>query len=228
MNKAWFNYYKWRLLNPIIPCALCNVPGSLLICNHCHGELEMSLAPKCKYCAKPSQEICSTCKTKPPFFEYAYCLYTYKTPLNKMLHQLKYEKNKTNLWALGYLLYKNILNVKPDTDIIIPMPQSIERMRERGFNQVELLLNYYLTKAHKIPVRNNIVRKIVDTPHQTSLTKLERENLPKVFEIMKNVRGLNILIVDDVITTGSTANNLAKTLKLAGANRIELCTLMRA
>ncbi|HLX52714.1 MAG TPA: phosphoribosyltransferase family protein [Aquella sp.] len=227
MINQWFKYYKWRLLNPIIPCAICKIPGLLPVCNHCCNELEINLMPYCNYCAVPGSSTCKDCCNNPPAFSYTYCQYTYSTPLNKMLHYLKYKYNKSNVWALGYLLSKVLEEVKTDTSFIVPMPLSNERLKQRGFNQASELLKFYCAKLNHIPVKTNIVSRITDTPHQTFLNRQKRHNSQIIFQVEKNVMGKNILIVDDVITTGSTANNLAKALLTAGARRVELCALMR-
>ncbi len=227
MINQWLTYYKWRLLNPIIPCAVCKIPGVLPVCKHCHGELEINLSPYCNYCAKPGSSICTDCQQQNPWFSHTYCHYTYSTPLNKMLHHLKYKHNRSNVWALGYLLNNVLCNVKKDTDFIIPMPLSNERIKQRGFNQALELLSYYCAQLNHIPVKTNIVSKIINTPHQSSLNRQERLYQQLLFQVEKNIVGKNILIVDDVITTGNTANNLAQALIEAGAQRVELCALMR-
>lgn len=227
MIKQLLKYYKWRLLNPIIPCAVCKVPGCLLICNHCYSELEINQQPQCNYCAKPGTILCSSCSKSRPAFSHTYCRYTYSTPLNKMLHQLKYKYDKSNLWALGYLLSHILATVKSDTDLILPMPQSSVRQAQRGFNQAYELLCYYQTTSSHLQIKTNLVTKTVDTPHQTSLNLANRKHLHNIYTVEKNIKDKNILIVDDVITTGGTANNLATALKLAGAKRIELCVLLR-
>jgi ComF family protein len=144
-----------------------------------------------------------------------------------MLHHLKYKRNKSNVWALGYLLNKVLCEVKKDTDFIVPMPLGGERIKQRGFNQALELLGYYSAQLNHIPVKTNIVSKVFDTPHQSGLNRLERLYQQPLFQVEKNIVGKNILIVDDVITTGNTANNLARVLIEAGARRVELCALMR-
>lgn len=227
MTTQWLKYYKWRLLNPIIPCAICKIPGTLLVCEHCYNELEIIQGARCNYCAKPGALTCSDCSKSVPSFSHTYCNYIYSTPLNKMLHHLKYKQNKSNVWALGYLLTKTLSDVKIDTDFIIPVPLSPQRLKQRGFNQTLELLKYHCTKLNHIPVKTNAVSKIIDTPHQVLLNKQDRHEHQDMFQVEKNVVGKNILIVDDVITTGSTANNLARALIAAGARRVELCALMR-
>jgi ComF family protein len=128
---------------------------------------------------------------------------------------------------LGYLLNKALSSVKADTDFIVPMPLSNERIKQRGFNHALELLAYYCAQLKHIPVKTNIVSKIIDTPHQSGLNRQERIYQQPLFQVEKNIMGKNILIVDDVITTGNTANNLARVLREAGARRVELCALMR-
>lgn len=223
MIKQWLQYSSWRLLNPIIPCAICALPGSLLICQHCIAELETNPIDFNQIHDITERNLTNN----QPVFSYIYCKYRYATPLNKMLHQLKYKGNLNNTWALGRLLATVLYTVKTDTDFILPMPLSKERLHERGFNQVHELLKYYQIMPKHIPIKTNIVTKIIDTPHQTQLSLRDRQIEQNVYQVNQKITGKKILIVDDVITTGNTANNLAKCLINAGAARVELCALMR-
>lgn len=221
-------------MHPVLKCALCELPTMKLICNTCYNELEIITNKQCISCGKPCVDnYCHQCITKKPFFDYAYSKFIYASPLDKMLHQLKYKKNNRLVWILGYLFNQSMLEVtkKHHIDIVIPMPISKKRRQERGFNQVDIMLKYYQTKSYSLPIKQNIVEKLIDTPHQTTISKEERLYLElassNIFKVKKNVRGKTILIADDVITTGATANALAMALKNAGARQVILCTLMR-
>lgn len=236
LNTTLLKYYWFRAMNPVLNCALCKLPTSKLICNTCYSELEIITNKQCQHCGKPALDTpCYSCLQNKPVIDRVYSKFIYATPLNKLLHKLKYRQNQSTMWVLGYLLnicLHEALN-NSNIDFIIPVPLSNQRLNERGFNQIILMLKYYQAQNNSVPIKTNIVKKIIDTPHQTLVNKNQRIDLvdttynQEVFRVVKNVMGKNILIVDDVITTGATANKLAQVLKAAGANQVKLCTLMR-
>ena len=218
-----------RFFNPIIACPICKIPTISLICNHCHLELDIIPESQCQHCAKPTAKSaipCHNCIVNPPHFDKVYSKFSYNAPLNKILHQFKYQKNLNHTWTLGFLLHKSLGLVSPEIDYIIPMPLSTERLKQRGFNQVELMLNYHKTRSGSFKIRTDIVKKVIDTPHMSLSNRENRNNSINPFIVKRNLNGHNILIVDDVITTGTTANHLAYILKNAGATLVEICTLM--
>ena len=98
-------------------------------------------------------------------------------------------------------------------------------MKLRGFNQISLMLDY----PYEAPIRNNIVVRVKNSPSQ-ALSDIEgrQTNIIDAFSVKGNVAGLKILIVDDVVTTTSTVNEVARVLKEAGAAKVDVCALMRA
>jgi ComF family protein len=107
-------------------------------------------------------------------------------------------------------------------DLVIPVPLHRSRERRRGFNQAELL-----AKRLRRPMSTRLLRRRKNTASQTGLTRNERKrNLSGAFEVLGNVSG-SVILVDDVYTTGSTMNEIAKTLKRAGAERVEVLTAAR-
>ena len=123
---------------------------------------------------------------------------------------------------LGNIL-KECLDSHPFTgDLIIPVPLFPSRERARGFNQAELI-------AARLgrPISTHVLRRRKNTPSQTGLSRNERKrNLASAFEVRSGVKG-TLIVVDDVYTTGSTMNEIARTLKRAGAERVEVLTVAR-
>ena len=114
-------------------------------------------------------------------------------------------------------------------DLICYVPLYLKRERMRGYNQSQELAKY-LSKFTSIPIFDDIVR-LRDTPTQTQLSRRQRkENVKDCFKVnnRKNVKGLNILLIDDVYTTGSTSNEISKELKKAGVNKVYVLTVAHA
>jgi ComF family protein len=147
-------------------------------------------------------------------------------PLNKVLHALKYNGQKKYAATLGYLLSKSMDN-PTDYDLIIPIPLHPHKFKERGFNQVDIMLNYW--QKYLLNINNNIVIRVKDTiPQALSNLKSREQNIANAFQLKANVTGMKILVVDDVITTSSTVNELSRILKEGGATTVDVCALMRA
>lgn len=144
--------------------------------------------------------------------------------LQKLIHSLKYDKNYHVGKFLGKitaeLLSEKILLWK--SNLIIPIPLHILRKADRGFNQANEIANG-ISKSLKIPIKSNILKRKIYTVTQTKLNLKERKkNIEGAFRLNKSAEiiGKNILLVDDVITTGATINECAKVLKQNGANKI--------
>ena len=117
----------------------------------------------------------------------------------------------------------------PVVDVIVPVPLHSTRLREREYNQ-SLLLAHRMSTYLKIPLNYTVLRRIRETPPQTSLTKHERlKNLRRSFVVKtpQSLKGKSILLVDDVYTTGTTVNECAKVLDKAGAENVYVVTLAR-
>lgn len=219
-------------LTAIKCCHLCKLPSLDLICITCINELETldqysQLCQKCKCIIKPTDSICHACLGDDIYFDNIYCNYVYARPLNQLLHQLKYYKKRKFAKVLGMLLSTQ-LN-KLNADLIIPVPLHKNRYKERGFNQVELLLNDYIKTNHTIPVIPNAMTRIVNTSHQTLVDKEHRlSNLANAFKLNIDIQNKTIILVDDVVTTGSTTNAIAKKFKDCGATRVDIVCLLRA
>lgn len=142
--------------------------------------------------------------------------------LREIIHHLKYADRVSLAGPCGELM-KASLDREPFTgDLIIPVPLHPQRERERGFNQAELL-------ARRLgrEVDRKVLRRKKNTRSQTGLSRAQRnENLRGAFEVRRPVRD-TVIVVDDVYTTGSTVNEVAKVLKHAGASRVEVLTLAR-
>jgi ComF family protein len=169
--------------------------------------------------------ICGQClKNSPPFskvFNYG----LYEGLLAEAINHLKFYGLKRLAKPLGKLLLNFDL---PEMDGIVPVPLSIKRLRERGFNQ-SLLIARVISKKIGTPLLMDTLLKKKDTLPQTGLSARERMlNLKNVFEIKGNVRGLRLLLVDDVMTTGATVKECSKELMKAGAKEVIVLTLARA
>ncbi len=230
------------LLNILFPSA-CPVCGSKSdnhlynpFCTACWNEIKRYEGPACGVCGLPAASahasICELClKARPCFLKAIYYgLYdkTEKGALEKAVNLLKFNGIKRLSKPLGSLLAQ--LQI-PRADAIIPVPLYKGRLMERGFNQ-SALLSTQLSKNMNIPVMLNALKKIKDTPPQTLFSEKNREkrweNVKGAYEAAAGLESLNIILVDDVITTGATIRECSKVLKDAGAESITVVALARS
>jgi ComF family protein len=156
---------------------------------------------------------------------------SYETIILNAIHQFKYGRDL----SIGALLASLMADFSfPDLEcrdysLIIPVPLHIKKLRKRGFNQAIILADA-IGKKWQIPVNFSLLKRCKFTLSQTGLDKKERErNIKRAFEVTDRAKiaGKNILLVDDVYTTGATLNECAKILTKAGAQKVAVLTLAR-
>jgi ComF family protein len=222
-------------------CHICHLfmpgAGELHICDGCCDRLPLVKSPLCPVCGIPfigagRNHICGHCQTHPPHFSSALAHLLYESSARELIHHFKYN-HKTHLrlpLALLALegLTEFITSRKPD--IIIPVPLHHSRLRSRGFNQAVLLGNLFSSRL-TIPMLKDGLTRTRETEAQIELSAEDRRNNVKgAFAANKPamISGKRILLLDDVMTTGSTVNECAKVLKQNGAASVVVATIARA
>lgn len=209
-------------------CLLCTAQnaGELGLCEACLNDLPWHTAPQCPQCGLNSNGfVCGSCLSSPPDFDATYSVFTYDFPIDAMMQSYKYG-NKLNLANIfGQMLGKRV--DLTNVDLIIPMPMHPTRLKERGFNQA-LEIAKIITKNHPEKLDFTTLQRQKYTPPQASLPLKERvKNIKGAFKVTNHLTGKRIAIIDDVMTTGASLNELAKTLKLAGAAQVECWVIAR-
>ena len=198
-------------------CLFCDSKAAAqAICDGCRDDLPWLQDSRCGVCADPLPVpgTCGRCIADTPHFDHVATACSYAYPLHGLIQSCKYGGRLAAIRALACLL-PVALPRKPD--LIVPMPLSPQRLRERGFNQA-LELARHAAKAIGAPIAADVCVKIRDTPPQTGLPwKQRRKNVRGAFVVRKCLDGLHIAVVDDVLTTGATLNEVARNLKKSGA-----------
>lgn len=213
------------------PCLLCgsNAQQSCL-CLQCFASLPM-LGQHCQHCAMPISlgEYCGQCLTKPPIRHRTHSLFRYTSPIDRLIGDMKYhgQLQLTDYFAnqlSRYIQQKN--ETKPQ--LLIPIPLHPKRLRQRGYNQsVELAKT--LSKQLNIPLDNTALIRIKNTLPQTQLPYSKRkQNMKSAFQCQQHSLPDRIALIDDVVTTGHTADMAAKACLKRGAKNVELWTIARA
>ncbi len=213
-------------------CSLCRRAPAMAngLCEGCHGDLPW-LIGACPRCAEPltgtRDTLCAHCQQDPPPFERTLAAFSYEFPLNQLLPGIKYHRRPA---ALGWLsrTFATWLadRIDPAPQLLIPVPQHPLKELRRGFNQAALIANE-LSHALRIPCSDTCVRKRRVTTQQAELSRVERQaNLRGSFNVRRALPP-HVAVVDDVMTTGSTARELSHALRECGATRIDIWVLAR-
>jgi ComF family protein len=211
----------------------------LALCARCFGDLAAArlTGPACGRCGLPlagppeSGVLCLNCRAMPPHFDCARAFFAYQSPAGALIRRYKFDGE----FRLGPHLLRTALGRGwlpgdlPGADAVLPVPLHRRRLRERGFNQA-LLLARPLARHLGCPVIKRALVRTRYTSQQTLLPMNKRwDNVRNAFAVRRpgTVRGLKLLLVDDVMTTGRTADECAKALKQAGAAGVAVLTLCR-
>ena len=219
--RSFFN----RHLPP--PCLLCQSPGGP-VCAPCLGDLPWLAAARCPLCALPAPggEVCGHCLKAPPAFSRVDAPFSYGFPIDRLIQRLKYQEHLALAPLLGELLAGCLQGGLPE--VWLPMPLHAHRLRARGFNQAVEIARA-LSASTGVPMQAGWAARVRDTPPQAGLKReARRKNLRGAFACSRNLAGLHVGIVDDVMTTGSTLEELAQTLKGAGARAVSCAVVARA
>jgi competence protein ComFC len=219
-------------------CVGCGRPQEgALVCQQCRQTTPRILAPFCCCCSRPFEGViegeffCPNCEDRKPAFDCVVSAYQAKGVLRDLIHRFKYGHQ----YFLRSVLADYLLDAMQDpriatlpADCLVPVPLHPARLRERGFNQAEALAET-VSKRTRVPILR-CIKRLRYTSTQTRFDRLERmQNLRNAFAMRNNsdVRGKHLLLLDDVLTTGSTLHECALILRAAGAESVRAVTVAR-
>jgi ComF family protein len=210
-------------------CLLCVSPhtNKHALCQACLNDLPLQPKTSCPQCGLTSNgNVCGRCLALPPSFDVTKAVFIYQFPVDAMMTRYKYGEmlNLSLFW--GQFLAQNI--DAQHIDFIIPMPMHPTRLKERGFNQAHEIAKVLcrVLGSHQLDYKR-VARQTL-TPPQASLPLKERvKNIKGAFKVSADLSGKRIAVVDDVMTSGASLNELALTLKKAGASHVECWVIAR-
>jgi len=222
----------WQILDWVYPpsCAVCGMPGYSL-CGNCQAEIKFITGKICQNCGKsvdPKKNFCNDCRKGINNFDGVRSLAYYGGVVRDCIHALKYENNRTLGKYFAGLLHPIMKREPWPFDVVVPVPLSYERMKERGYNQAASIARP-LALFLDLPYQTYCLEQVRDTRSQVGLSAEERrENVIDAFKAVPElIRNRNILLVDDVMTTGATLNACSIELKKAGAEKVYCATIAR-
>jgi len=232
---------KWlrsiRLLLGSSSCLLCQANCDGGLCVKCHADLPWH-GQGCCHCAVALVagdqvgriQICGRCLRQAPAFDSSFAIFDYVDPVEWMVKRFKFHGDLVYGRLLGNLMVESLPQKEHycRPDVIIPVPLHKKRMKDRGFNQA-LELAKVLGDGLGVLVANKAAVRKLATPQQSELTaKQRRLNIIDAFEVQVDYSGKHVVLVDDVMTTGATVNELAKQLKKKGVARVDVWVCARS
>ncbi|RAS27631.1 MULTISPECIES: ComF family protein [unclassified Pseudomonas] len=235
--QPWLKALVYKCTNINHSCLLCNEPAEQRypLCVACEQELPWN-EEHCLRCALPlamAGLTCAQCSRRPPAFDQVIAPWHFGFPLDTLISRFKHNSQ----WPLGRLMAEILsLNLShrfqeglPKPDLLLPVPLARRRLRKRGFNQAGML-GRWLSKALVIECNERLLLRTRETPAQQHLdARARRRNLHQAFALAgeASLEGKHVAVVDDVLTTGATAQATAQLLRQAGARRIDVYCLAR-
>ena len=193
----------------------------MLVCRNCASSLA-TIGAGCPVCALPLAQAarCGRCIAHPPAYDRTVAAFVYAFPLDRLVQSYKYRGRLACAdWFARTMLERRA--GAPDADAIVAVPLSPSRQRERGFNQA-LEIARVLARDTGIALDAGAIVRTRDTPPQADLPWRDREqNVRDAFACKRSLSGKRVLVVDDGMTTGASLDEVARTLKRAGALHVE-------
>lgn len=225
------NWLNFDLFRPI--CWLCHVPlaPGQPLCADCLAALPHN-QHACRQCALPTapgQRLCGQCLARPPRYQQALIPFVYARPIDQLITAFKFQQRLQYARLLGELLVDRLPQKPLSTlDALLPVPLHPQRLRERGYNQ-SLEIGRFLSRHYQLPLLRHLCHRVRPTAVQSSLPLAQRaSNLRRAFQTHAELKGCAIGIIDDVVTSGHTVNELAHCLQRAGAGSITVIAIARA
>ena len=212
----------------------CNACGREIFegyfCSDCEEKLPFNDGIICNHCGRrvfSPEEFCSSCNGRETYFDRARSVFIYSDPIKKLIASLKYNGKRYLAEVFAFYLARLYYSSFFNSDTVVYPPMSDERLKERGYNQAELLAKEFSILTG-IPVLDDVLVKTKETPRQATLSAADRrKNLHGSFKLQnkKSIAAKRILLIDDVMTTGATAEILSELLLKNGAERVNVLTV---
>ena len=200
-------------------CFLCRGAARGILCPACDADLPRLAGTLCPRCALPSpgSALCGRCLADAPHYDATAAALAYRFPADTLVHALKFRSQLALAPLMGDLLIEAI---RERIDLVVPVPLSRERLRERGYNQAAEIARH-VARERRARLELTVVVRERNTRAQADLPWSDRaRNVRGAFRCERSLDGAAIAVVDDVMTTGATLDELAATLKRAGAARV--------
>ncbi len=216
-------------------CQVCRASGDFPLCPRCRAGISLIRPPVCQKCGKPLRGpsdlvfTCIPCRHRRAYFACARAAGVYDGLLRDAIHALKFGGCQALAEPLGRLIGEvAATDSRLRADVVVPVPLHPRRLRERGFNQAELLAAEVAAYLN-LPMHGDVLRRVRETAPQTGLGRTDRRsNVRAAFAAREGLRGRRVMLVDDVMSTGTTVAECARALRATGAREVVVATAAMA
>lgn len=230
-KSAISNFFERLFFNPKWKCIVCGreIFEEGYLCEHCKKEMPYNNGAICGHCGRAVvafEPYCTTCKNVLVALDLCRSCFVYAPPISNLIQKAKYENAR---YLLDYFAQMLALEYSKNffrADYLTFVPMTEKAYRDRGYNQSQILAEK-LSERIGVPMLD-CIKKVKDTKRQATLGRADRlKNLSEAFRVIDKsaVKGKSIMIIDDVSTTGATAQVIAERLKIAGAKQVFLLTV---
>ncbi len=233
VNLAYQSYqFIWGALDWLYPpiCGGCGESGARW-CPTCSSHTSEIMDPVCPICGNlnHSSQPCQRCLESRPYYTSLRSYTVFTGPIREAVHQLKYQRDLGLGEALARPMIACLIKLNWSLDLITSVPLGLVRLRERGYNQATLLARP-IALSLRLPFSTRLLTRVRETKTQVGLSVIERQsNMAEAFRAnSKLAHGKNVLVVDDVATSGATLNACAHALLAGGASKVYGFSLARA
>lgn len=209
-------------------CQLCGAEATDGLCAGCRRELPHN-RHACRQCGLPleTDAVCGACQRHPPAVDHSLIPFLYSAPIDRLIGQFKFSAKLPQGRLLARLLEQHLACQATLPDLLVPVPLHPARMRQRGFNQA-LELAKPLSRRFRIPIDHRSCRRTLQTRPQHELKQRQRRrNIRGAFQVTVPLTARHVALIDDVVTTGNTVNEVARVLKQAGVARVDVWAVAR-
>ncbi len=217
---------------PVCDCILpCQNDRNMLICKECDKRVIRIEEPRCYLCGKQledeEKEFCEDCSRKRHFFDQGVAAFAYSDDIKLSMYRFKYSGRREYAGFYAAEIRKNLWpRIRTwQAQVLIPVPLHPSKLRKRGYNQAEVLARR-IGDVLEIPVDTGILVRVRSTKPQKEVSDMvRRKNIENAFQIRPVVvKYKNVILVDDIYTSGTTIDECARTLKRAGAENVYFIT----
>jgi ComF family protein len=235
----WLKRFGLTVLEFFLPrlCLFCEAAvgetAPVAVCPECESRIQLVKSPLCSRCGRMfadpggADRVCGDCQTDPPPFTRARAAAIYEDPVTQAITRFKFSRQLAFLPVMQHWLRRPLCRELVEAaDLLAPVPLHPRRIRNRGFNQALLLAQGF----PEVPLAREAVVRTRHTAPQVGLNPQERQhNVRGAFAVPDPglVKGKNVLLIDDLFTTGSTVQECARVLRKAGARQVEVLTVAR-
>lgn len=223
---------NWRCFDQILGPPVCQLCGSEgigpEICAGCFRDLPRA-GRVCGLCARPvlQEGVCPACVLRRPVYHRARVPFIYDFPVNRLIHRLKYGGTRCHARLLGELVGRALRRFRCLPPVIIPVPSHRRRLKQRGFDQAVSIATS-VARLTGSRLMTGLCMRCRDTPPLWPLSVLDRRRALRGAFVCRAPAPPRVAIFDDILTTGATASSLARTLRLAGADLVEVWAVARS